>query len=81
MDSHRDQILGVGGKMSNAYRMDEAQRSFEHHRELVFSMVADQDKLDDPLVVLWQHLGACLAEIEILDKHISYLQSRTASNK
>ena len=62
--------------MSNKGELHEAQRVLEQNRELVFSMIMDQDKLDAPLVRIWTALASMIEEVESSDKYSSGLLAR-----
>lgn len=59
----------------------EAREMYERFRELVTSMVADQDKFDAPLVRMWVALGEALEAADDLYKWGQGMYSMTSLQK
>ena len=62
--------------MSNLSELNVAKSVLDKHREVVFSMIHDQDKFDAPMVRMWTALASMVQEVEAQDDFISGLQKR-----
>lgn len=65
--------------MSNKSELNEAKTVLEKHREVIFSMIHDQDKFNAPMVRMWTALASMIQEVELGDKYASGLLARIRS--